>query len=124
MSENRILSLKSTYVNEIYSEFNDVFTPNCQPIKDFKVHLELKKNFIPKFMKCLPFALKEKVESQIKESEAAGIISYVENSVWASQIVVATKKNGDTTFVYHLVLKLHQLFSNVQWIKCLIVFLV
>lgn len=82
---------------ELREQFSSVFERSNDPIKNFKVHLELKEIYQPKFMKAVepPFALRNRVEQMLTDLQSQGILKPVKFSNWASQIVLAKKKSGD-----------------------------
>lgn len=99
MNKNKISSLVAESVSEILEikeKFSNIFTPHTEAITGFEVSLKLKENARPKFLKpsCVPFALRESVKTQLEDLEARKIIKRVDHSNWASQIVLAPKKNG------------------------------
>lgn len=81
---------------EIKERFRDVFEPRNSPIKNFRVSLKLKDDVMPKFKKAsvVPFSLRETVACQFEEMMKKGVVEKVDFSDWASQIVLAKKKNG------------------------------
>lgn len=85
------------YVEKILVSYADIFKPSQEPILGVQVNLELKNNFIPKFCKCsvIPFALRDQVANYFKDKSERGIITYVKESQWASQIVIVPKKDGN-----------------------------
>lgn len=95
---SRVCSIENDkLIENVLVRYADVFKSSSEPIIGVKVKLELKSDFFPKFCKSavVPFSLREKVASQLKEKQDRGIIDYVEESDWASQIVVVPKKTGD-----------------------------
>lgn len=96
---NSIRSIKNeNFVDATLKDFQSVFESSKEPIVGVTAPgLELKENFTPKFHKSsvIPFVLRDKVNEKLKMQENKGIIVYVEESDWASQIVVVKKKNDD-----------------------------
>lgn len=92
---NGILKCQSL-VDELKISFKDVFEPRSSPIRDFLVNLKLKDNVTPKFRKpsVVPYSLRETVKSQFEDMLRKGIVKRVDFSDWASQIVLAKKKDG------------------------------
>lgn len=82
-------------VKRIEKNFSDVFKSRDSPIKNFTVTLRLKEGSVPKFRKAsvVPFSLRGEVETQIEGMLSRGIIERVKFSDWASQVVLAKKKN-------------------------------
>lgn len=97
---NKILQLNQNMlilVNAIKKDFRDVFEPSPHPIKKFKVSFNLKQDARPRYLKAVPvaFSLREKVTKMLNEMEQNGIIEKINNSKWASQVVLVPKKNGE-----------------------------
>lgn len=65
-------------------------------IKKFQVHLKLKPNAKPVFIKncTVPLKALEKVEKELENMIKAGILEKVESSNWATPIVPILKKNS------------------------------
>lgn len=87
---------KEVLVNEIKTQFKDVFESKTTPIRNFSVNLKLKDEVKPEYRKAsvVPYSLRETVTSQLQEMARKGIIEKVDFSNWASQIVLAKKKDG------------------------------
>ncbi|XP_018407383.1 PREDICTED: uncharacterized protein K02A2.6-like [Cyphomyrmex costatus] len=65
-------------------------------IKDIQIHLKLKKDASPVFVRARPvlFKLQMLVEKELDTLEKAGVIEKVESSKWATPIVSILKKDG------------------------------
>ena len=65
-------------------------------IEEVKAKLHLKPDVQPKFLRArnLPFALREKVESELERLVEAGVITPVQHAEWATPIVPVMKQNG------------------------------
>ncbi|XP_053373962.1 uncharacterized protein K02A2.6-like [Mercenaria mercenaria] len=74
-------------------KFSEVFVKNDKPILGFKATIHLKENSKPWFHKArpVPYALKDKVTEELKILEKDGVIERVDNSSWASPLVVVPK---------------------------------
>nr|XP_039270990.1 uncharacterized protein K02A2.6-like [Styela clava] len=77
-------------------EYSDVFSGDVGCIKGTKAKLVLKKGAIPKFFppRPVPFALRPKIEAELKRLERDDIITKVTFSEWATPIVPVLKKDG------------------------------
>lgn len=64
---------------ELNRKYSSVFESNNHPIKDIKVHLELRKDSNPKFIMSaeLPYAFRNQVEGILKNLESRGILKPV-----------------------------------------------
>ncbi|CAM6032004.1 unnamed protein product, partial [Sphagnum compactum] len=64
---------KNVLIQELKREFKEVFQGNQgEPIREFKVNLDLKLEAQPKFIKAasVPYSLKEEVTRQLRELES------------------------------------------------------
>ena len=83
--------------NEDFVEmFHEIFEERIGCVPKFEVKLQLRPNAKPIFTKEreVPYALREKVEKELDNLEASGIISKVSNSDWGSPLVVIPKPDG------------------------------
>ena len=83
-------------LNAILREYSDVFGQPKGRIKGFKANVVLKDDAIPKFLKArpIPFAVRDKVDKELDDMEATGVIEKISHSEWASPLVVVPKPNG------------------------------
>lgn len=90
-------SVKSRAIAAMKQKFLSVFEQRKNPIIGFRAHLTLKSEARPIFRKpsVIPFSLTNKVKENLNDMMNRNIIKRVNFSDWASQIVVADKKNGD-----------------------------
>uniref|UniRef100_A0AC34FRY1 Retrovirus-related Pol poly from transposon n=1 Tax=Panagrolaimus sp. ES5 TaxID=591445 RepID=A0AC34FRY1_9BILA len=93
---NQILSDSANNLSAILDKYSEVFSEKLGRCK-IKAKLKLKEDAVPKFFKPrnLPYALRDSVAKQLEEREAAGILTHVEHSKWATPIVPILKPNGD-----------------------------
>ncbi|XP_059047717.1 uncharacterized protein K02A2.6-like [Achroia grisella] len=89
-------SIDSLNLENILQEYSDVFKNELGVIKGEKIHLELKENTEPIFMKPrpIPFSFKDKVEHELTKLENEGVITKVDNSDWGTSLVPVIKENG------------------------------
>jgi hypothetical protein len=87
---------QSSRLRHLLSEYSDVFDEGLGTYTGPPVSLKLKAEAKPRFLKArnVPFALKEKVESQLQREIEQGILVPVEYSKFASPIVPVLKADG------------------------------
>ena len=75
---------------------SQIFEDQLGYIEGVKAKLHLKPDVQPKFLRArnLPFALREKVESELERLVEAGVITPVQHAEWATPIVPVMKQNG------------------------------
>lgn len=71
-------------------KYSEVFREELVTLKDIKASIIVKPDVPPKFCKHRPlsFAMKERVEKELRRLEEANIIFPVKHSVWAAPIVL------------------------------------
>jgi len=81
-------------VDLIREEFPDVFKKELGILKGIEAEIELQQ--APRFCKSrpIPFSLRGQVEQTLQQQVADGEIVPVDQSDWATPIVVVTKKDG------------------------------
>ncbi|PFX27500.1 Uncharacterized protein K02A2.6 [Stylophora pistillata] len=83
-------------LEKLLNEYSAVFQNEIGTLKSTKAKLTLKENSQPKFYKArpiIPYALKPKVEVELKCLEEEGILSKLNFSNWAMSIVPIVKPN-------------------------------
>lgn len=83
-------------IQAILEKYRNIRSSEFAAIKDIQVHLKLKKDASPVFVRArsVPFKLQMMVEKELDTLEKAGIIEKVESSKWATPIVPILKKDG------------------------------
>ena len=83
-------------VEDMTHKYAAVFKEELGKVKGYKAKIHLKENASPHFCKPrpVPFAIKEKVEQELRRLQDEGIISPVEFSEWAAPIVPVIKTDG------------------------------
>lgn len=96
-SVNSINNSTSIIVDQLKSEFSEVFKSELGTYTGTKVHLEVNADTRPIFCKPrpIPFAWKDKVEAQLNNLVKLGMLEPVENSDWGTPLVPILKPNGD-----------------------------
>ena len=81
---------------QLMTEVPDVFKEGIGEHKGMKVNIHVKDDATPRFHKArpVPYAMKEKVEDELKRLQETGIIEPVQFSEWAAPIVPVLKSNG------------------------------
>ena len=93
-----VQKINSRGVSEkLFIEFEELFrdTPGVYNKRRVKLHLEPNTKPIALEARHVPYALKPKVEKEIKRLQNAGHLEKVESSEWATPIVPVLKKNGE-----------------------------
>ncbi|XP_054759514.2 uncharacterized protein K02A2.6-like [Lytechinus pictus] len=83
--------------SEICGEFNELFSDHVGLAKGYVHRVKTKQDVPPVQHKLrrLPFAVRDKVSTELQRLVKADIIEPVESSEWISSLVVVNKKNGD-----------------------------
>ena len=83
-------------LQQLLSEYQEVFTPLLGKLKGTQVQFHLKPGSNPLFHKArsVPYALKPRIEAELKRLEEVGIIEKVNSSDWASPTVNVVKADG------------------------------
>lgn len=91
-----MINTHSNDINNILEQFKDIFEPKVGCIPKFTCSLKLREAAKPVFLKArdIPFALREKVDIELKTLEAQGIISKIDCVDWGSPLVVLPKSDG------------------------------
>lgn len=80
----------------VTEKFPDVFGETFPGAAIPPVHIELKHDAQPKFLKCrsIPFALKDDVINELDKLERQGVLQPTQYAEWATPVVIVRKKNG------------------------------
>lgn len=83
-------------IRELFKKYENVFLGELGSFSKGTLKLSLKNNATPKFFKArpLPFALRDKVETEINRLLKLNIIESIEYSPWGTPIVPILKKDG------------------------------
>ena len=84
-------------LKKLLDEYSEIFQEEIGTLKSTKAKLPLKEGYQAKFCKArpVPYALKPKVDAELKRLESEGILEKVTFSDWASPIVPVVKPNGE-----------------------------
>ena len=85
-----------TELEKVLADHKVVFNDELDTLHGTTVKLHIDCQSVPKFCKARPisFSLKKKVESELQQLEATGVISPVRFSDWAMPIVPVVKRDG------------------------------
>lgn len=80
----------------LLNKYENIFSVNPGKLNNEKIHLSMKNNVTPIFLKprTIPYALKDEVERELCRLENNGIITKVETSDWGTPIVPVRKNDG------------------------------
>ena len=83
-------------LEKLLDEYSEVFQDEIGTLKSTKAKLTLKEGSKPTFCKArpVPYAMKPKVEVELKRLEEEGILRKVKFSNWSTPIVPVVKPNG------------------------------
>ena len=89
---NKVFSLSQTSG----SEYANLFREGYDGMKGIKAHIRVRDGASPIYFKShpVPYALREAVEAELNKLEENGVIIKVEQSDWASPVVVVPKADG------------------------------
>jgi hypothetical protein len=83
-------------IRKLLEDYSEVFDSGLGEFSGPPVHLQLKTNARPRFMRArsVPFALKAKVEAQLDKEIQQGVLTPVTHSDYASPVVPVLKADG------------------------------
>uniref|UniRef100_A0A914UPP6 RNA-directed DNA polymerase n=1 Tax=Plectus sambesii TaxID=2011161 RepID=A0A914UPP6_9BILA len=83
-------------IDELLSEFPQVFQPGLGHCTKTKAHLSLKQDSRPKFLKArpLPYAVYDAVDKELDRLVEQGVLQPINYSDWAAPVVIAPKPGG------------------------------
>ncbi|XP_043242773.1 uncharacterized protein K02A2.6-like isoform X6 [Amphibalanus amphitrite] len=86
----------SDAVTALKEKYAEVFRPGLGELKGVKVKLDIDSSVAPKFYKPrpLPFALKKRVDEQLKREIDMGVLEPVGHAAWGAPIVPVLKSDG------------------------------
>ncbi|XP_062608629.1 uncharacterized protein K02A2.6-like [Saccostrea cucullata] len=84
-------------LKDLLDSHNELFSPGVGTLKHIKGTVTVDPGAKPVFLKArtVPYSLRTKVEQELDQLQADGIIEPVAHSKWATPIVPAIKKNGN-----------------------------
>lgn len=82
-------------LEQVLHVHQDIFKPGLGKINGTSAKLHVKSEAIPKFCRArqVPYAIKPAVEAELNRLEAAGVITPINTSEWASPIVCVPKSD-------------------------------
>lgn len=86
----------NTNLQDLLTEFSDVFNDDLGHCTKVKVHLQLKPSVQPTFCRArpLPLAMQKPVEEEIDRLVSCGVLEPIDFSEWAAPIVPVRKPSG------------------------------
>ncbi|XP_031358273.1 uncharacterized protein K02A2.6-like, partial [Photinus pyralis] len=111
-----VLSISNETEN-ICAEFKRVFNNSLGCYNYKKVHLQLKENMQPVFLKArqLPLAIKKRVEDELNTLQREQVITPVETSEWGTPLVPIIKNDGSLKLCGDYRLTVNRYFKQVQY---------
>ena len=84
-------------VEKVCREFPEVFSQELGKCETFKAHITLNEGAQPKFCKArpVPYSLHAQVKQELQRWQEQGVIQPINNSKWATPVVVVKKPNGN-----------------------------
>ncbi|GFW10464.1 uncharacterized protein K02A2.6 [Trichonephila clavipes] len=88
---------RTNKLNILLQKYEKIFSPGIGKLEKFCHRLQMKPNYKPVFFKSrpVPFALKERIETELNRLVAEDIIEPVTYSDWATPVVPVIKQNGN-----------------------------
>ena len=92
---SEIHKMTSSSLQEVLNRYSSVFGEGLGTLKGYKAKVRIDPEASPKFHRArsVPFALREKVDKELKRLEEEGTIEPVEFSDWAAPIVAVLKSD-------------------------------
>ena len=86
----------STAIDQLLSEYAEVFAKGAGTMKHIRAHLTLKAGAVPRFKppRSVPYSIRARVGQELDRLEEAGVIRKVTHSSWAAPLVPVPKKDG------------------------------
>lgn len=90
------VDLNKKNVNSIFDDYSDVFSEDLGCYNGGYVHLYTQPDAVPRFLRArpVPFAIREKIDTELELMIKQGVIQQVNTSEWATPIVPIIKPNG------------------------------
>ena len=86
----------SRLLETVLSEFTEVFDGRLGELKGHRVHIQLKPDARPRFIKArpVPYAIKDEIGRELDRLVEQGVYQPISHSDWAAPIVPVTKSDG------------------------------
>lgn len=97
ISVNGLHQVTTVMINEVLEKFKDVFSEELGTFKGMPVSFHIDPSVAPVQLKArnVPFALRPKIEKELKRLQEQGVLEPVTYTTWATPIVPVLKQNGD-----------------------------
>ena len=104
-------------LDRILEKHADLFREGYDGMKGLEAHIRVRENASPIYFKSrlVPYALKEVVEAELNKLEENGVIVKVEQSDWASPIVVVPKSDGSVRICGDYKVTINQVVDDEQY---------
>ena len=118
---NKVFSLSKTSgseeINRILSKHANLFREGHDGMKGIEPHIRVRDGASPIHFKSppVPCALREAVEAELNKLEENGVIIKVEQSDWASPVVVVPKADGSARLCGDYKAAINQVVDDEQY---------
>ena len=118
---SRVFSLNETSGNEeidaILNKHANLFREGYDGMKGMNAHIRVREGASPSYFKPrpVPYALREAVEAELNKLEENGVIAKIEQSDWASPIVVVPKADGSVRICGDYKATINQVVDDEQY---------
>ena len=104
-------------LDRILEKHADLFREGYDGMKGLEAHIRVRENASSIYFKScpVPYALKEAVEAELNKLEENGVIVKVEQSDWASPIVVMPKSDGSVRICGDYKVTINQVVDDEQY---------
>ncbi|XP_063961269.1 uncharacterized protein K02A2.6-like [Lytechinus pictus] len=93
---NNVFHVESSKLQSLLRQYSGMFEDSYEGISGVEAHVRIKENSTPVYCRPrpVPYALKEKVEKELRNLEKNKVIVKTDYSDWATPIVVVPKADG------------------------------
>ena len=104
-------------MDKLLVEYQDLFTDSYEGIKGVNAHIRVKEGVQPIYMKhrSVPYAMKGRVETELRKLESNKVLVKVDRSEWATPIVVVPKTDNTVRICGDYKVTLNQAVTDEQY---------